>query len=72
MQVGLSSMQHWVGQYKQDSKRVTPLAKALTPEQQRIQVLESEVNITVYADIQLTAGLALSILKPSISKVSRG
>ena len=72
MQVGLSSMQRWVGQYKQDSKRVTLLSKALTPEQQRIQALESEVNITVYADIQLRAGLALLILKPRISKVSRG
>jgi transposase len=44
MQVGLSSMQRWVGQYKQELRGVTPLAKALTPEQQRIQALESEVK----------------------------
>ena len=42
MQVGLSSMQHWVGQYKQELRGVTPLARALTPEQQRIQALEAE------------------------------
>lgn len=42
MQVGLSSMQRWVGQYKQELRGITPLAKALTPEQQRIQALEAE------------------------------
>ena len=42
MQVGLSSMQRWVGQYKQEILGITPLAKALTPEQQRIQALEAE------------------------------
>ena len=36
-QVGLSSMQRWVGQYKQEILGITPLAKALTPEQERIQ-----------------------------------
>ncbi len=42
MHVGLSSKQRWVGQYKQELRGVTPLAKALTPEQQRIQALETE------------------------------
>ena len=42
MQVGLSSMQRWVWQYKQEIKGVTPLARAFTPEQQRIQALEAE------------------------------
>ena len=42
MQVGLSAMQRWVGQYKQEIKGVTPLARAFTPEQQRIQTLEAE------------------------------
>ena len=42
MQVGLSSMQRWVGQYKQEILGITPLAKALTPEQERIQTLEAE------------------------------
>ena len=42
MQVGLSSMQRWVGQYKQELRGVTPLARALTPEQQRIQAFEAE------------------------------
>lgn len=44
MQIGLSSMQRWVSQYKQELRGITPLAKALTPEQQRIQVLEAEVK----------------------------
>jgi transposase len=44
MQVGLSSMQRWTSQYKQEVLGVTPLARALTPEQQRIQALESEVK----------------------------
>ena len=30
-QVGLSSMQRWGGQYKQELRGITPLAKALTP-----------------------------------------
>ena len=42
MRVGLSSMQRWVGQYKQEIKGVTPQARAFTPEQQRIQALEAE------------------------------
>ena len=42
MQVGLSSMQRWVGQYKQELLGVTPQARAFTPEQQRIQALEAE------------------------------
>ena len=44
MHVGLSSMQRWVGQSKQELRGVTPQARALTPEQQRIQALESEVK----------------------------
>ena len=36
MHVGLSSMQRWVGQYKQEIKGVTPQARAFTPKQQRI------------------------------------
>lgn len=42
MHVGLSSMQRWVGQYKQEIKGGTPLARAFTPKQQRIQALEAE------------------------------
>ncbi len=42
MQVGLSSMQRWISQYKQELLGVTPQARALTSEQQRIQTLEAE------------------------------
>ena len=44
MNVALSTMQRWVSQYKQEILGVTPQACALTPEQQRIQALESEVK----------------------------
>ena len=44
MQVGLSSMQRWTSQYKHELLGVTPQARAFTPEQQRIQALESEVK----------------------------
>ena len=42
MQVGLSSMQRWVGQYKQELRGATPFALAFKPEQQRVQALEGE------------------------------
>ena len=44
MNVALSTIQRWVSQYKQEILGVTPQARALTPEQQRIQALESEVK----------------------------
>ena len=42
MRVGLSSMQRWVGQYQQELRSITPLARALSPEQQPIQAHEAE------------------------------
>ena len=42
MQVGLSSMQHWTTQYKHELLGVMPQARAFTPEQRRIQLLEAE------------------------------
>ena len=42
MNVGLSSMQRWLGQYRNEIKGITPQARAITPDQQRIQTLESE------------------------------
>ncbi len=42
MNVGLSSMQRWLGQYRNEIKGITPAARAITPEQQRIQALEAE------------------------------
>ena len=35
-------MQHWTSQYKHELLGVTPQARAFTPEQQRIQLLEAE------------------------------
>ena len=35
MQVGLSSLQRWLLQYRQEIKGITPIARAITPEQQQ-------------------------------------
>lgn len=42
MSVGLSSMQRWLQQYRQEMRGITPQAKAISPEQLRIQALEAE------------------------------
>lgn len=44
MNVGLSSIQRWVSQYKKEQAGITPKATALTPEQLRIQELEKQVK----------------------------
>ena len=44
MNVGLSSIQRWVSQYRKEQTGVTPKASALTPEQIRIQELEKQVK----------------------------
>ena len=42
MNVGLSTLQRWLRQYKNEIQGVTPQSRAITPEQQRIQALEAE------------------------------
>ncbi len=44
MDVGESSIQRWVSQYKKGQLGHTPKPAALTPEQQRIQELEKQVK----------------------------
>ena len=44
MDVGLSSIQRWISQYRKEQTGVTPKASALTPEQIRIQELEKQVK----------------------------
>lgn len=44
MNVGLSSIQRWVSQYRKEQTGITPKASALTPEQIRIQELEKQVK----------------------------
>lgn len=41
MDVGLSSMQRWISQYRQEVAGITPQSAAITPEQIRIQQLET-------------------------------
>jgi len=44
MDVGETAMRRWVNQLKAEKKGVTPSAKALTSEQQRIQELEKRIK----------------------------
>jgi transposase len=44
MDVGLSSIQRWVSQYRKEQKGYTPKASALTPEKIRLQELEKQVK----------------------------
>jgi len=44
MSVGLSSIQRWVAQYRNEVKGITPQARAISPEQQRIQALEAQIK----------------------------
>jgi len=42
--VGESSLRRWVAQLRQERTGVTPKSKALTADQQRIQLLEAQVK----------------------------
>ena len=44
MDVGLSTLQRWLRQYRGEQKEIPPKASAITPEQQRIQELEAQVK----------------------------
>ncbi|RKZ99928.1 MAG: hypothetical protein DRQ42_06685 [Gammaproteobacteria bacterium] len=44
MNVGLSSLQRWLSQYRNEMKGITPKATAITIEQKRIQELEAQVK----------------------------
>jgi transposase len=44
LDVGETALRRWVDQLKVERGGVTPKTKALTPEQQRIQELEKQVN----------------------------
>lgn len=44
MNVGLSLIQRWVAQYRNEIKGFTPQASAISPEQQRIKALEAQIK----------------------------
>jgi transposase len=44
MNVGLSSLQKWLRQYRNEMDGITPKAAAITAEQKRIQELEAQVK----------------------------
>ncbi len=44
LDVGESALRRWIDQLKTERGGATPKAKAMTPEQQKIQELEAKVN----------------------------
>ncbi|GLR71645.1 transposase [Agaribacter marinus] len=44
MNIGFSTLQRWIRQYREEQQGLTPTASAITPEQQRIQALEKQVK----------------------------
>ncbi len=44
MNIGFSTLQRWIRQYREEQHGLTPTASAITPEQQRIQALEKQVK----------------------------
>jgi transposase len=44
MNIGESSLQRWLRQYRQEVKGITPQARAISPEQQRTQALEAQIK----------------------------
>jgi len=42
--VGETALRRWVDQLRAERKGITPQSKAMTPEQQKIQLLEARVN----------------------------
>ncbi len=42
--MGSTALARWAKQLQQERGSITPTAKALTPEQQRIQELEARIN----------------------------
>ena len=44
MNIGLSTLQRWLRQYRGEVRGDTPTASAITPEQRRIQELEKQVR----------------------------
>lgn len=44
MNVALSSIQRWVAQFRREIKGITPQARAISSEQQRIQALEAQIK----------------------------
>lgn len=44
LDVGETALRRWVSQLQQERGGITPVAKALTPEQQTIQELQARIN----------------------------
>lgn len=44
MDIGMSTLQRWLTQYRKEQRGETPTAKAITAEQQKIQELEAKIK----------------------------
>lgn len=71
MNVGLSTMQRWLSQYRQELQGHTPKASAITPEQIRIQQLEEELRQLKSDNDLLKKASAFFAQEMSNSKKSR-
>ena len=72
MNVALSSMQRWVAQYRNEIKGITPQARAISPEQQRIQALEREnKQLRLDCDLLKKASAFFAIEMQASNKSSR-
>lgn len=72
MGIGLSTRQRWHAQYRSEVKGMTPAARAITPEQQRIQALEREnKQLRLDCDLLKKASAFFAIEMQASNKSSR-
>lgn len=71
MNIGLSTLQRWVSQYKQENIGITPKAKAMTDEHRRIQELEAQVKQLKGDNDLLKKASAFFAMEMNVSNKSR-
>lgn len=68
MNIGFSTLQRWLRQYRDEQQGVTPKASAITPEQQRIQELEAQVKLLLCSFESTSAFFAMEMNGSSKSR----
>ncbi|EGT5658124.1 transposase [Citrobacter braakii] len=71
MNIGLSTLQRWLRQYRGEVRGDTPIATAITPEQRRIQELEKQVRQLQSDSDLLKKGSAFFAMEMNNDKKSR-
>ncbi|KEY56644.1 transposase [Serratia sp. DD3] len=71
MNIGLSTLQRWLRQYRGEILGDTPIASAITPEQRRIQELEKQVRQLQSDNDLLKKALAFFAMEMNNDKKSR-